>query len=142
MRRTVQISGGVESLFGTLDENLKLLESTFRVTTELHDGRLAIEGEPAHVERAVRLLDEYNYLVREGHVLDSGEVKALIRIGSDDPATPAREMFQHGRPRVFGKKNVTPKSANQRRYMEDIERHDMVFAIGRSEEHTSELQSR
>ncbi len=130
MRRTVQISGGVESLFGTLDENLKLLESTFRVTTELHDGRLAIEGEPAHVERAVRLLDEYNYLVREGHVLDSGEVKALIRIGSDDPATPAREIFQHGRPRVFGKKNVTPKSANQRRYMEDIERHDMVFAIG------------
>src|SRR2546427_1055060 len=130
MRRTVQISGGVESLFGTLDENLKLLESTFRVTTELHDGRLAIEGEPAHVERAVRLLDEYNYLVREGHVLDSGEVKALIRIGSDDPTPPAREMFQHGRPRALGKKKVTPKSANQRRYMEDIERHDMVFAIG------------
>jgi phosphate starvation-inducible PhoH-like protein len=31
---------------------------------------------------------------------------------------------------VFGKKSITPKSANQRRYMEDIERHDMVFAIG------------
>jgi phosphate starvation-inducible PhoH-like protein len=130
MRRTVQIAGGVESLFGTLDENLKLLESTFRVTTELHDGRLAIEGEPVQVERAVRLLDEYNHLVSEGRSLDASEVKALIRVGSDDPSVPARQMFQPAHPRAFGKKNVTPKSAKQRRYMEDIEGHDMVFAIG------------
>jgi len=40
MRRTVQIAGGVESLFGTLDENVKLLESALRVTTELQDGHL------------------------------------------------------------------------------------------------------
>jgi hypothetical protein len=33
MRRTVQIAGGVESLFGTLDENVKLLESALHVTT-------------------------------------------------------------------------------------------------------------
>ncbi len=31
---------------------------------------------------------------------------------------------------MFGKKSITPKSANQRRYMEDIEHHDMVFAVG------------
>jgi phosphate starvation-inducible PhoH-like protein len=65
MRRTVQIAGGVESLFGTLDENVKLLESALRVTTQLRDGHLAIEGEAVQVERAVRILDEYNQLVRE-----------------------------------------------------------------------------
>ena len=52
MRRTVQIAGGVESLFGTLDENVKLLESALRVTTQLEDGHLAIEGEAAQVDRA------------------------------------------------------------------------------------------
>src|SRR6202008_931048 len=40
------------------------------------------------------------------------------------------EPGQPARPRLFGKKSITPKSANQRRYMEDIEHHDMVFAIG------------
>ena len=35
MRRTVQIPVGIQSLFGTLDENLKLLESALRVTTQL-----------------------------------------------------------------------------------------------------------
>ena len=45
MRRTVQIAGQMENLFGTLDENLKLLESSLHVTTYLHNDHLAIEGE-------------------------------------------------------------------------------------------------
>ena len=53
MRRTVQIAGQMENLFGTLDENLKLLESALHVTTYLHDNHLAIEGEAAQVDRAV-----------------------------------------------------------------------------------------
>jgi len=130
MRRTVQIAGGIEPLFGTLDENLKFLESTLQVTTQLLDNHLAIEGEPAQVNRAVRILDEYNQLVREGRVLDNGEVKALLRVAAEEPGISLRGILETGRPRAFGKKTITPKSANQRRYMADIELHDMVFAIG------------
>jgi len=39
-------------------------------------------------------------------------------------------MFENGRTRSFGKKTVTPKNASQRRYMEEIESHDMTFGIG------------
>jgi phosphate starvation-inducible PhoH-like protein len=39
-------------------------------------------------------------------------------------------MFEHPRARSFGKKVVTPKNASQRRYMEEIEKHDMMFAVG------------
>src|SRR5216683_4524928 len=130
MRRTVPIAGGIEPLFGTLDENLKFLESALQVTTQLQDNHLAIEGEPAQVNRAVRILDEYNQLVREGRVLDNGEVKALLRVATEEPGISLRGILETGRPRAFGKKTITPKSANQRRYMADIERHDMVFAIG------------
>ncbi len=130
MRRTVPIAGGIEPLFGTLDENLKFLESALQVTTQLQDNHLAIEGEPAQVNRAVRILDEYNQLVREGRVLDNGEVKALLRVATEEPGISLRGILETGRPRAFGKKTITPKSANQRRYMADIEQHDMVFAIG------------
>ncbi len=129
MRRTIQIAGGLEPLFGTLDENLKLFESALHVTTQLEDNQLAIEGEPAQVDRAVRILDEYNQLVREGRVLDNGSVKALLRVATEEDV-PLRRILEPARSRVFGKKSITPKSPNQRRYMEDIERHDMVFAIG------------
>jgi phosphate starvation-inducible PhoH-like protein len=40
-----------------------------------------------------------------------------------EPGSPAR-------PRLFGKKNVTPKSTNQQQYMQAIEKHDMTFAVG------------
>jgi phosphate starvation-inducible PhoH-like protein len=39
-------------------------------------------------------------------------------------------MFEGGKQRAFGKKQVTPKNASQRHYMEEIEKHDMVFGIG------------
>jgi len=133
MRRTVQIAGGVESLFGTLDENVKLLESALRVTTQLQDGQIAIEGEAPQVDRAVRLIDEYNQLVREGRRMSHGDVKAMIRVATQDSKTTLKQVLEPGapaRPRIFGKKSVTPKSPNQRLYMEAIEKHDMVFAVG------------
>ena len=132
MRRTVQLTGGVEQLFGTLDENLKLLESSLRVATQLKDNQLEIEGESAQVDRAVRILNEYNQLVQEGRVLDNGDVKALFRVAAEEPNIPLRQVLDPGagRPRAFGKKHITPKSPNQRRYMESIEKYDMVFAIG------------
>ena len=63
-------------------------------------------------------------------VLDNGAVKALLRVVTEEPNISLRGILQPGRPRAFGKKSITPKSANQRRYMEFIERYDMVFAIG------------
>ena len=133
MRRTVEIAGNVESLFGTLDENLKLLESSLHISTYLDDNRLVIEGEGPQVDRAVRILHQYNDLVREGRRLENGEVKNLLRVATEAPHESLRGILEPGhpaKPRTFGKKQVIPKSANQRRYMEDIERHDMVFAIG------------
>ena len=133
MRRTVQIAGGLESLFGTLDENVKLLESALHVTTQLQDGHLAIEGEASQVDRAIRIIDEYNQLIREGRRMSHGDVKAMIRVATQDPKTTLKQVLEPGapsRPRIFGKKNVTPKSPNQRLFMEAIEKHDMTFAVG------------
>src|ERR1700693_6115948 len=125
MRRTVQIAGGAGSLFGTLDENVKLLGSTLHVTTELQDDdHLAIEGETSQVDRGVRIVNEYNQLIREGRRMNHGDVKAMIRVAAQDPKTTLRQVLEPGapaRPRIFGKKNVTPKSSNQRQYMESIE---------------------
>jgi phosphate starvation-inducible PhoH-like protein len=134
MRRTVQIAGGVESLFGTLDENVKLLESALHVTTHLADDHhLTIEGETNQVDRAVRIVTEYNQLIREGRHMSHGDVKDMIKVATQDSKTTLRQVLEPGapsRPRIFGKKNVTPKSTNQREYMEAVEKHDMTFAVG------------
>jgi phosphate starvation-inducible protein PhoH and related proteins len=130
MRRTVHISGQIEPFFGTLDENVRLLEDVLRVRTHLHDTRLTVEGEQDGVDQAVKIIEEYNHLTRHGRKLSSTEVKSLINVATEEPHESPRGIFEHGRTRSFGKKIVTPKNASQRRYMEEIERHDMMFAVG------------
>ena len=130
MRRTVHISGKIEPLFGTLDENVRLLEDVLQVRTHLNDTRLTIEGKQESVDQAVKIIEEYNHLTRHGRELSSAEVKSLMRVATEEPHESPRGMFEHGRARSFGKKVVTPKNASQRRYMEEIEKHDMMFAVG------------
>jgi phosphate starvation-inducible protein PhoH and related proteins len=124
------MAGGITELFGPLDENLKFFESSLHVRTHLRDRDIEIEGEAAQVERAARILDSYNARVRQGQIPSSQEVKALLRVGSDEPAAALHGTFSAAHTRVLGRKTVAPKSANQKRYIEALETYDMVFAIG------------
>jgi phosphate starvation-inducible protein PhoH and related proteins len=124
------MSGGIAELFGTYDENLKLLESSLGVTTQLDDSDLHIEGDPDRVHRAAKFLKEYNELLREGRKLESSQVKSMLRMANDEPNFSLRGAMEHSRPRSYGKKPITAKSTNQRHYMEALEKYDMVFAIG------------
>ncbi|MGD0403961.1 MAG: PhoH family protein [Candidatus Acidiferrales bacterium] len=130
MKQTVRLVGGISELFGTLDENIKLFESTLHVRTHLQDHDLEIEGDPVQVERAALILGEYNNRIREGRVPASQEVKSLLRVASTSPPSELRGAFSPTRVRSFGRKSIAPKSPNQARYMEALETFDMVFAIG------------
>jgi phosphate starvation-inducible PhoH-like protein len=130
MKQTVRIAGGINELFGTLDENLKFLESSLHITTHLKDHDLEIEGESAQVERAARILGAYNDRVKHGHIPSSQEVKSLLHAAAGEPEATLHGTFSPTRTRTLGRKSVAPKSPNQRRYIEALETYDMVFAIG------------
>jgi len=108
MKRTIHITGKIEPFFGTLDENIRMLEDALQVQTHLHDTRLTVEGEQESVEQAVRIVEEYNHLTRHGRLLSSEEVKSLVRVATEEPNESPRGMFEHSRTRSFGKKTVTP----------------------------------
>jgi phosphate starvation-inducible PhoH-like protein len=130
MRASVQISRGIESLFGTRDENIRLIETGFRIHTHLVENSLEIEGAPEDVARAENVLEDYVTLVREGHVFNNGDLNGYLRVVTEDPEVGLRALVQSGRQRNFGKKLLAPKTINQRRYLEAIERNDLVFGIG------------
>ncbi len=132
MKTSVKIEKGVETLFGTFDENLKLLERSLQVSTHLGDETLEIEGAEGNVHRAERLVTEYTDLVGRGARFENADMQAYLRIMSEDPGATLRGLVEAGRSRSFGKKTITPKSLNQRRYVDAIEKHDMVFGIGPS----------
>ena len=130
MKKQIKITHGIESLFGTRDENIRLLESALSVSTHLLDDSLEIEGEPERVERAEAILEDYAWLLRQGPGVSNGDIKSYLRLALEDPQASLRSLVASARQRNFGKKPLAPRSANQMRYLEAIERNDLVFAIG------------
>lgn len=131
MKSSVQISRGIESLFGTRDENIRLLESGLNLRTRLMDGdSLEIEGEEPQVRRAERILEDYVSLVKEGHVFNNGDLNSYMRVVTADPNVSLRRLVESGKSRAVGKKVLAPKTINQRRYVDAIENHDLTLGIG------------
>ena len=100
------------------------------MSTHLVDSSLEIEGEEANVTRAAGILEEYVALVKEGHVFNNGDLNSYLRVVTEDPEVGLRALVSSGRQRNFGKKLLAPKTVNQRRYLEAIERNDLVFGVG------------
>ena len=130
MKLSVQITRGIESLFGTRDENIRVLENGLSVTASLMNDSLEIEGDEPNVIRAASILEDYVALVKEGQSFSNGDLNSYFRVVTEDAEVTLRSLVHSGRQRNFGKKTLAPKTVNQRRYVEAIERHDLVFGIG------------
>jgi phosphate starvation-inducible PhoH-like protein len=130
MKLSVQITRGIESLFGTRDENIRVLESGLHVTASLMNDSLEIEGAEPDVIRAASILEDYVALVKEGQSFANGDLNSYLRVVTADPEVTLRSLVHSGRQRNFGKKTLAPKTVNQRRYVDAIERNDLVFGVG------------
>ena len=129
--RKVQIPDeGAESLFGTYDENLKQLESQFNVRIRTAGKELIVEGDPAEVARVEKVLDQLAGLMRGGYRLAKGDVKTAGQLVAQDDNVELSDYFLRSATRAAGKRQVVPKSITQKRYLDAIEQHDIVFGIG------------
>jgi len=130
MKKNIEISPNIETLFGTRDENLHLMETNLQVTIDLRADSVEICGSPTDVARCEQVFADFEHLQRNGHQFTNGDLGSLLRVVISDPTTTLRGLVEAGKQRSFGKRPVQPKSINQRRYLEAIEKNDMVFGIG------------
>jgi phosphate starvation-inducible PhoH-like protein len=82
------------------------------------------------VARAERVLEQLAGLLRGGYKLAKGDMKTAVQLVLQDEQVELAEFFLRGGPKTAGKRQILPKSVNQRRYLEAIEQHDIVFGIG------------
>jgi phosphate starvation-inducible protein PhoH and related proteins len=131
MKKALEITPNLEPLFGTRDENLRLLEDNLQVRIDLRSDALHVEGSPEALSRVQAIFSDYDYLRRSGTTLHNGELHAMLKLVTADPAITLRSLVESGKQRSAGiKRMVQPRSMNQRRYVEAIEQNDMVFGVG------------
>src|SRR5690606_19087875 len=130
MRKIEVPEAGIETLFGSYDENLRELETTFgvRIRTQGHD--LIVDGDPENEAKVERTVTQLSALMREGYRLSNGDVRTAAQLVSDDSTVELRDYLGRASTRIAGRRQVSPKSVNQRRYLDAIDRHDIVFGIG------------
>src|SRR6266436_3781901 len=130
MKKNIELTRDIETLFGTRDENLHVLEDGLNINIDLRSDAIELEGTPGDVARAEQVFADYDQLQRAGHTFNNGDLNSMLRVLVADPKTTLRGLAEAGRQRSFGRRTVQPKSLNQRRYLDAIESHDMVFGIG------------
>src|ERR1700680_2047486 len=130
MKKSIGVSPNIETFFGTRDENVRLLEDGLNITINLRSNAIELEGAARDVARAEQVFIDYETLQRAGHTFNNGDLNSMLRVLTSDPNSTLRGLADAGRQRSFGRRTVQPKSSNQRRYLEAIENHDMVFGIG------------
>jgi phosphate starvation-inducible PhoH-like protein len=68
--------------------------------------------------------------LRNGYRFARGDVKTAAQLLAQDPNVELQEYFQKGSSRTAGRRQVAPKSVTQRKYLEAIDKFDIVFGVG------------
>jgi phosphate starvation-inducible PhoH-like protein len=131
IKHAIEITPGIETLYGTHDENLRLLEDGLHVTIDLRSDAIHVTGDADSVARVERVFADFESLRKSGVNLHNGELRGMLKMIVADPSATLKSLMEAGKQRSAGvKRMVQPRSINQRRYVEAIEQHDMVFGLG------------
>jgi phosphate starvation-inducible PhoH-like protein len=130
MKKSIRVDGNMGEFFGTHDANVKYLESLLKVQILLQNDTLNIDGPDEKVDLVERLVSDYLQLRSEGVRFSNGDLKSIIRIISEDESQSLRGVVATSRSLIVGKRTITPKTLNQKLYVDAIEKNDMIFGIG------------
>jgi phosphate starvation-inducible PhoH-like protein len=131
LKIALEITPNLEPLFGTRDENVRLMEDSLGVRIDLRSDAVHVEGPEVAVARVQRVFQDFEVLRRQGVNPHNGELNGMLRLVVADPATTLRSLADSGKQRSAGvKRTVQPRSINQRKYVEAIEQNDMTFGVG------------
>ncbi len=121
---------GAETLFDLQDENIHFLESLFKVKISARGAELSVEGNQENLAALEHLLDDFSTLVSQGHQFANGELKDAFQQIAEGQAKSLLDFLPRKPVLVTPVRQVAPRSINQLRYVEAIEKVDMVFGIG------------
>ena len=130
-RHTVVVPTSIDlvSLLGPADEHLALLEKAFDADIHVRGNRITLQGDPGESALAERLLHDLVTIIRTGQGLSTETVeRVLAMLRAETTERPAdvlslNILSNRGR-------SIRPKTLNQKRYVDSIDKHTITFGIG------------
>ncbi|CAN5856560.1 PhoH family protein [soil metagenome] len=131
IRRSIPLAGIDQlTLFGTQDQNLKLIEKLSGTRLVVRDGELKIAGDSKAADRSRALLEHLVELIQTGSGFDAGDIRRYWAELETGPAG-ALARFEAGKVVIRGtQKIIKPKTGGQEQYLQAMTRNDIVVGIG------------
>ena len=128
--RSVAVPPSIDmvNLLGPRDEFLRILEDQLPADLHVRGGQVTLSGKAADVANAADVLTELVTILRTGQGLTGETVERVIQMSDDPAASPAEVLTQN----IISSRGrtVRPKTLNQKRYVDAIDAHTIVFGIG------------
>jgi phosphate starvation-inducible PhoH-like protein len=120
----------MRTLCGEQNAHLRLLEEKTGVSVNVRGNVLSLQGGDWEVELARKILNQLYELLKADYPIYLNDVDYAIRILSGDPSVDLKKIFKDEVYISSKKKVITPKTVNQKFYIDSIRRYDIVFGIG------------
>jgi phosphate starvation-inducible PhoH-like protein len=117
------------ALLGSSDELLRLIERSFSCDIHVRGNEITLSGEPAEVAVAAHLFGELMTLLDRGEVLTADAVQRSIRMLREQTDERPADVLSLNIISSRGR-TIRPKTLNQKRYVDAIDDHTIVFGIG------------
>ncbi|MBR2895528.1 MAG: PhoH family protein [Oscillospiraceae bacterium] len=118
------------NIFGSFDENIRLIESEFHVIVTNRDGELRVNGEVEDTMMAVKAIDALLTLSTRGEVIGEQTVRYVIGLARSGQTEKVSELTRDvicitskGRP-------VKPKTIGQKKYVDSVLKNTVTIGVG------------
>lgn len=118
------------SLFGSFDENIRLLERTFNISIITRGSEIKITGDEGNVKSAVRAVNSMLLMLNRGETLSEQSVRYCISLVNDNIDDKLDSMLSECICISAKGKPIKPKTIGQSNYVNAIEGHSITFGVG------------
>ena len=118
------------SLFGSFDENIRMIEKEFSVSVVSRGSQLKVQGEIENVAKATRALNGLLTLINKGEALSEQNVRYVISLVREDSEEKLGSLTGDCICITSRGKPVKPKTLGQKKYIEAIKKNTIVLGVG------------
>lgn len=128
---TIENNEDALQLFGHNDRNLAMIEEAFGVKLAARGNQIVVMGDNTGVvETVLRLLEELVKVVEKGNHLTERDLSYAIQVFREEEEANLSDLYNDIIQITYRGKKIKPKTAGQKRYVDSIRTHDLVFGIG------------
>ncbi len=120
----------LRTLLGSRDAHLRLLAATAGVAARARGSEITLSGSPEDVELASLALTQLYGLIQQGYPVYEMDVDFAYRILAADPGAQLKDIFLDQVYLTGKNRIISPKTLNQKAYLEAMRSKDIVFGIG------------